>query len=355
MPRAIFLRVLVALYFFALIATAQTTSKSEGLVKDKYHSIQIEPFEVQQGVELPAEFLATLPPHVVQQLKDSHKFQEVLAPGDKPSQPDAPVLRLTGKVTGYDEGSRGKRYLAGGFGAGNARLFLTLKYLDRDSGQIVYQEKVVGTLAGGLFGGGENKVVDEVARSVTATTKLVLLRKLGDPLNVVEEPSASSGAPADRQAFEIKSGEIPAAEQKMNELASAGYRVTDIRTTGAKSADITMDKTATPPQTYQYALPHALFIGNVQKNMNKLGAEGYRIVPHSVIFLGGYFAIMEKPVVPSGSKYEYRLSISLQQSNAEKHVAEDQQKGFALVEAEQLREQKVVVSEKVTAPEQAER
>jgi hypothetical protein len=347
MHRSTFAGVLVLFSLMTVFASAQGKPNSEGLVKDKYHVIQVETFDIQPGVDLPADYLASLPPHVVQQLKNSQKFQQVLAPGEKPAQEDVPVLRLTGTLTGYDKGSRGKRYV--GFG-GASRLLLTLRYLDRSTGQIVYQEKVVGTLSSGLFGGDASKVVDELARNVAATTKLVLLRNLGGPNNVEELSSTASVTPADRQVFEIKSGDIAGAEKKMNELASAGYRVTEVRITGDKSANVTMDKIATPPQTYQYLLLRAFLIGNTQKNMNKAGAEGYRMVPHSAIFLGGYAAIMEKPPVPSGAKYEYRLSISIRQSNAEKHVAEDQQKGFVLVETAQFQDRSAVVSEKVIKP-----
>lgn len=353
MHRTTFAGMLVLFSLMTVFASAEDKPNSQGLVKDKYHVIQVEPFDIQPGVDLPADYLASLPPHVVQQLKNSQKFQQVLAPGEKPAQEDVPALRLTGILTGYDEGSRGKRYV--GFGMGASRLFLTLKYLDRSTGQIVYQEKVVGTLSSGLFGGDASKVVDELARSVAATTKLVLLRNLGDPNNVEEPSSAASVTPADRQVFEIKSGDIAGAGKKMNELASAGYRVTEVRTTGNKSANVTMDKIATPPQTYQYLLLHAILIGNTQKNMNKAGAEGYRMVSHSVIYLAGYSAIMEKPAVPSGAKYEYRLSTSMWQSNAEKHVAEDQQKGFVFVEAAQFQGQSAVVSEKVIKPEEEKR
>src|SRR5271157_2977146 len=220
MHRTTFAGMLVLFSLMTVLASAQDKPNNEGLIKDKYHVIQVEAFDIQPGVDLPADYLASLPPHVVQQLKNSQKFQQVLAPGEKPAQEDVPALRLTGTLTGYDEGSRGKRYVGFG-GMGAARLFLTLRYLDRSTGQIVYQEKVVGTLSSGLFGGAASKVVDELARSVAATTKLVLQRNLGDPNNVEEPSSAASVTPADRQVFEIKSGDMAGAEKKLNELASA--------------------------------------------------------------------------------------------------------------------------------------
>jgi len=336
---------LVACVLLALLSSAQTKSNNEGMVKDKYHVIQVETFDIQPGMDIPPDYLATLPQQVAKQLKDSRNFQEVLAPGERPSQEDAPALRLSGTLTGYDQGSRGKRYI--GFGMGEARLFLTLRYLDRSSGQTVYNDKVVGTLEGGIFGGNENKVVEELAKRVAATTKLVLLRRLGDANNVMEEPPTcgTKEAEADRQVLDIK-GDLTIAEDKMNELAAQGYRLSDLKVTGNQSAQATMEKCASPPQTYHYVLVHALMAGHVEKNMNRAAGEGYRLARHTLAALGAFAVIMEKPPFPGDTRYEYRFSTSMRQSNAEKHLMEDQQKGFVLVETAQVLGQNVVITEK---------
>lgn len=354
MSRATFLRVLFVLFAFALVASAQTTSKSEGLVKDKYHVIEIGTFDVQQGVELTPEFLSALPLQLVQQLKDSHKFQEVLAAGDKPSQQDASALKLTGTVTGYDEGSRGKRYV--GFGMGAARMFVTVRYHDRSSGQLISEDRVVGILSGGVFGGSENKVVEEVARAVTASTKLFLLKNLEDSIRrAAETPERGIHQDnSDRQQVNLKD-DLKLAESKLNELAEQGYRVADFRITGNNSAEVTMEKEATPPQTYRYVLVHALRIGKVQENMNKAAADGYRLVPHTLASLHAFAVIMEKPPVPGDTRYEYRFSGSMLQSNAEKHVTKDQQEGFVPTETGKVLNQNVVISEKATPVEEASR
>ena len=346
------LAIAVILLTFATYSAAQAATKDEGALKDKYHVIQVEDFGIQPGVDLPPTYLAGLPQQAVHQLKDSKKFTKVLAAGEKALPEDAPVMRLTGTVTGYDAGSRGKRYV--GFGMGAARVFVTLKYLDQTTDQIVYEDKVIGTLAGGIFGGNENKIVDELAKSVTATTKLVLLRRIGDPNNVVEQTAATGTSdPADRQIIEMK-GDLKIVENKLNELAAQGFRIADLRVTGTKSADVTMGKTATPPETYRYMVVHALLVGNVQKNMNNAAAQGYRLVRHTVAMLGGLTLIMEKPPADA-ARYEYRVSTSMRGSNAEKHLVADQQKGFVLVDAGKLQALNVVLTEKEIPPEEASR
>lgn len=333
-------------------SATQAANRDEGTLQDKYHVIQVEDFDIQSGVDFPPHYLARLPQQVIQRLKDSKKFAQVLAAGEKASAEDAPVMRLTGTVTGYDEGSRGKRYV--GFGMGAARVFVTLKYLDQSTGQIVYEDKVIGTLTGGVFGGNENKVVEELAKTIAATTKLVLLRRLGDPNNVVEQNGATANSnPDDRQTVAMK-GDLKIVEHKLNELGGQGFRITDFRITGNKSADITMEKMSTPPATYHYIVVHAILPGNVQKNMNNAAAEGYRLVRHTVAMLGGLTLIMEKPPADA-AKYEYRVSSSMRGSNAEKHLVEDQQKGFVLVEAGKLQGMNVVLTEKEIHAEEANR
>ena len=351
----IFISLAVAVVFLIppAYSATPTSEKIEGALQDKYHVIQVEDFNIQPGVDFPPNYLANLPQQLQQRLKDSKKFTQVLAAGEKASQGDSPVMRLSGTVTGYDAGNRGKRYV--GFGMGAARVFVTLRYSDLSTGQILYEDKVIGTLTGGLFGGDESKVVEELARTILATTKLVLLRRPGDPNNVVEQTVATANLnPADRQTIEMK-GDLKIVENKLNELASQGFRVTDLRVTGNKSADVTLEKAATPPDTYRYMVVHALLAGNVQKNMNKAAAEGYRLVRHSVAMLGGVTLIMEKPPAADSAKYEYRVSTSMRQSTAEKHLVEDQEKGFVLSEAVELQNMKLVLTERAIHAEEASR
>jgi hypothetical protein len=116
-----------------------------------------------------------------------------------------------------------------------------------------------------------------------------------------------------------------------------------------------MEKTATPAGTYRYIVVHAILAGNVQKNMNNAAAEGYRLVQHTVAMLAGITLIMEKPPAEIAGKYEYRVSSGMLMSNAEKHLVEDQQKGFVVVEAGKLGGINLVLTEKAIPAEEASR
>lgn len=108
-----------------------------------------------------------------------------------------------------------------------------------------------------------------------------------------------------------------------------------------------------PPQIYQYLVLHALSPGNVQKNLNEGAAEGYRLSPHALAALGGFAVIMEKPAVPTQTRYDYRFHTSMRESSAEKNVIEDQGQGFTLVESGELLGQHVVIMEKASASPEA--
>ncbi len=337
-------RLFIAVVLFASLASGQTAKNTEDTLKHKYHVIQVGSFEVKPGVDLPPDFATGLPQAVASALKESKIFQEVLLQDQAPSE-NIPVLRLSGTVTGFDKGSRAKRYFEVA-GAGAARIFVTIGYVNED-GQILYEDKVVGTLSGGVFGGASNQVSNELAKTVLATTKLVLLRPLPAPGSGAVTPATTSQAsgPIERQVLPIKASDLSGAQQKMNGLATAGYRLTDLKVTGS-SAEATMEKSCSPPQTYQYLLLHAYSPANLQKNLNKGAADGYRLSPHTLAALSGFSVIMEKPPLSTQTGYEYRFRYSLRESNAEKNVIEDQAQGFALVESGDLLGYHIVIMEK---------
>src|SRR6202162_2488232 len=141
-------------------------------LKDKYHTLEVEKFEVQKDVKLPSEYIQLLQDEILKQFQSSEKFKEVLRGGENPGDAAAGVLRLTGTVTYFDPGSRGKRYI--GFGAGAAEVLVHVIFVDRSTGESLIEEEVRGVMSGGLFGGGTKNVRHEFAQKLVNTTKLLL-------------------------------------------------------------------------------------------------------------------------------------------------------------------------------------
>src|ERR1700730_19323751 len=75
----------------------------QGEIKDKYHVVQVDQFEVKQGVDLPPEYLRRVQEEISKQLVDTKLFEEVLLPGNHPAQAEAPVLRLSGTIHNYKQ------------------------------------------------------------------------------------------------------------------------------------------------------------------------------------------------------------------------------------------------------------
>ena len=131
----------------------------------------------------------------------------------------------------------------------------------------------------------------------------------------------------------MSSGDFDKAQTDLNAEAAAGYRLTGFIQKGSKNADIAMEPAATPPQVYQYRVLHVLLVGNLQKDLNMAGEMGFRFCSHTLAQFRGVTAsaIIEKPPVPSKTRYQYRVHAAMQLSNAQKDIQKDQSEGFSLV------------------------
>jgi hypothetical protein len=326
-------------------------------VSDKYKIIQVQQFAIEKNVDFPANYFTHLQEELVAQLKESQKFSAVLQPSETPANPDQPRLCLSGTVTRFDPGSRAKRYF-GGYGAGAARVYARVIYRDCASGNTVLEEDVIGTLSGGSFGGDTRNVAREFARAVVNTTKLVLQKSLpanGSTIAQAQKPEikdVGGSAPAEstaaeRKVLSIKSDDFPGAEQKLNQEGAAGFRLVRFDSTGNKSADLTLEVTE-PQRKYEYRLLHAMLAGNLEKQLNKAGAEGFRLVPHTISAMGGFSLIVEKTQSTVPGQFAYHFETAMRMGNAEKNVREHEAKGFMLVDISERQALHIVVLEKVS-------
>lgn len=331
----------------SVLAVPQTTKSAGNTVKDKYHVIEVNDFEVQPGVKLPADYFANLQDELVKQFEKSHEFEAVLRPGEEPPTAGMLVLRLTGVITEFKKGSRAKRYL-GGPALGSAQIIAHTRYIDRATGDTVIEGEVTGTLTGGLFGGSSKKVIHEFATAVVTTTKMTLLRKPAPAKAEAVQPAAA----AERTALDITPGDLDAKQQALNDFSARGFRITDYASTGNKSATLTLEKGTDPSQVGTYLMFQTKRAGTLERELNAAAADGYRLVPHTLAFLGGFFAIAEKPVTPRGVRYQYKFHVAIRESNAEKDIKADQARGFVLIDVSKaLNGTHWVILEKETALE----
>jgi len=65
---------------FSVWSLAQTAKPAGNTIKDKYHVIEVDNFDIQEGVKLPPDYFASLQDELVKQLTESHQFEAVLGP-----------------------------------------------------------------------------------------------------------------------------------------------------------------------------------------------------------------------------------------------------------------------------------
>ncbi|TAM79470.1 MAG: DUF4410 domain-containing protein [Acidobacteria bacterium] len=354
-----FVALLVAI---GMLGVNRTARPEEATVKDKYHAIEAAPMEVQPGVQVPAEYLQKIQDETIKQLKESKRFTDVLASGENPPDAASPVLRLTGTITHYKPGSRAKRYLIG-YGVGSTEIYAHLVFQDRTTGATVITQEVKAVLTSGLGGGKSSDVARDFARHVVTSTKLILEKRLpAEAETSASAPTGSAALPpappdnaisaipasvapatvaaatrersADRRIVTIQSGKFEDAEQELNSAAASGFRMARFAVTGRKSAEVTMEKTASPGLAYQYRLLHVMWIPTLQKELNERAADGFRLCPHTLAQLrrASAIVIMEKPPIAPDTLYGYRVHATMRVSSAQKDIQKDQSDGFTLAE-----------------------
>lgn len=139
--------------------------------KGHYGVIEVNRFDVEEGVDFPTDYLLTLTEDLVQQLQETRKFKEVIREGESPVSADLPVLRLVGTVTKFQKGSRAKRYFVG-FGAGKTKVVARVQWVDAASSEVVAEDDVDGkVILGGLVKGESIGATRGLAKEVAKKTR----------------------------------------------------------------------------------------------------------------------------------------------------------------------------------------
>jgi hypothetical protein len=126
------------------LAKDHSAHKSQVLIVDL--------FTVQEGVDFPLDYLATMQEEVMTHIQKKNIFKEVLRPGEKPSDSAAQQVRLGGVVTQFQPGSRIKRYVLGP-GFGKTKIVAQIRFTDGTSGNVLYEKTVDGKVIIGFIGG----------------------------------------------------------------------------------------------------------------------------------------------------------------------------------------------------------
>ena len=156
----------------ATTPTAQEQKATADAEKNKYQSAEVVAFTAQEDVEMTPEQLKALTDTVVRELREIKKFKMVSLAGETPTATEVitPTLRIEGKVVKFKAGSRAKRYFIG-FGAGKTKMIANIKYIDAESGKVLYEYVADGDVHMGIFGGSSGGAKSELAEQVAKYAK----------------------------------------------------------------------------------------------------------------------------------------------------------------------------------------
>jgi hypothetical protein len=314
-------------------APAQTPPRT---VKETYNAIQVDPFDIQKDVNFPAEYLAALQTEITKQLVNAKIFAEVVPAGQTPSLPNPHLLRLTGLITNFDPGSRAKRYF-GGSGAGATEIDSKVSFLDAATSQPLMSQDLRAILSSGFFGGKSEDAVKDYARQVVNKARLMLNMRLSAPGTVPSpivaqvDGSVPSSAPA-KHTVSLSEKNWPGSQQKLNQEAADGYRLIGLTITGKSTADAEFVRTDAIADAFRYRLLHTLLSSSLQKDINKLAQEGFRVSPGTLVILGtSPIVVVEKSSPPFKLHYQYIIKETVLVSSAQKDTEKIQSQGYTLI------------------------
>jgi hypothetical protein len=325
-------------------------------VREVYSVVQIDEFHIQKGVEFPPTYLGALQTEITKQLASAKLFAEIVTEGQKPTNPQSKVLRLSGLITNYNPGNRATRYIVG-YGAGAAEIDSKLSFLDGATEQPVLSEELRAMLAGGFFGGKSEGALKDYARQVVNKTKLMIHMRLPAPGTTPKEAAAeastaASTAPTARHTIVITSKDWPGSQSKLDAEAAEGYRVVSVTITGKDTADVELVRADAIADQYQYRLLHPMMSTNLQKDARKAAGEGYRATPHSLVILGNSLTlIMEKSSPAFKDHYQYAVKETLLVSSGQKDTEKLQNEGYALIGELEHGGAHMLLFEKIAPPE----
>jgi len=170
--RPISRRLLAVLFLISLCEGFASSQPRRDDLKNRYDSIEVTPFTIQQGIDFPAEYMQSMMVGVIKDLRRTNKFKHVLTQGEAQQSDDARTIQLLGIVTQYKHGSRGKRLVAIGL-AGDTKIVAHVKFIDKATGKVLVEADVDGQIYTGLLGGSPKGAPTGIGKDVAKIAKKV--------------------------------------------------------------------------------------------------------------------------------------------------------------------------------------
>lgn len=125
-------------------------------------------------------------------------------------------------------------------------------------------------------------------------------------------------------------------QKELAEAAAAGYRVLAGSRTSGQEVALILEKSADPPNVYQYYLLATERTSTMEKELNEQAARGFQLLPSALTDkdrpLGEVeiLAVMEKPP-GSTPRYKYRLLATTRTGTMQREMAQTVDDGYVVV------------------------
>jgi hypothetical protein len=124
-------------------------------------------------------------------------------------------------------------------------------------------------------------------------------------------------------------------QKEIDEVSANGYRILVGSPTSSTEMAVFLSREGTVENQFKYKLLATARTGTMQKELNDMAADGYRLIPSTMIAKAGMISmeivmILEKPPVVT-KQYEYKLLATTLTSTLQKEVTEAQGEGFRIV------------------------
>ena len=124
-------------------------------------------------------------------------------------------------------------------------------------------------------------------------------------------------------------------QKELAEMAAVGFRVLVGSPTSSEEMAVFMERVATPPNVYHYKLLATTRTGTMERELNESAAEGYRLLPRTMIskpqlFGGVEIVVLLEREPNSTKKYDYKLLATTLTGTLQKEVTEAIRAGYML-------------------------
>ena len=129
-------------------------------------------------------------------------------------------------------------------------------------------------------------------------------------------------------------------QKELMELADQGFRVLVGSPTAGTEMAVFMERVATPPNTYKYKLLATTRTGTMQNELNEAAAEGYRLLPRTMIsktkavplgFGGDVEIVVLLEKEPNSTKsYDYKLLATRATGTLQREVTDAMRAGYVI-------------------------